>query len=141
MDKYRQAQSVIASRHMTPYRIIWAEDMSADQTEELILRVCERIPWMEEGTLRAAHGGQDGMTPDQRAIIGQAGPDGHFLLCGFSGSGFKTAPAIGLGVAELILDGQASTVDIAPYGLARFGRGELLVGEHAYPDLWQSDDS
>jgi sarcosine oxidase subunit beta len=113
--------------------------VGAAETEELITRVCERIPWMEEGTLRTAHGGQDGMTPDQRAIIGQAGPEGSYLLCGFSGSGFKTAPAIGLGVAELILDGQASSVDIAPYDPARFERGELLIGEHAYPDLWQSD--
>jgi len=34
-DKLRQAQTSIASRHMTPYRIIWAEDMNAEQTEEL----------------------------------------------------------------------------------------------------------
>jgi len=34
-DKLRQAQTSISSRHMTPYRIIWAEDMNADQTEEL----------------------------------------------------------------------------------------------------------
>lgn len=111
--------------------------IGADETEELILRVCERIPWMEEGTLRTAHGGQDGMTPDQRAIIDRAGPEGHYLLCGFSGSGFKTAPAIGLGLAELILDGEATSVDISPYTFDRFERGELLVGEHAYPDLWQ----
>jgi len=111
--------------------------IGADETEELIIRVCERIPWMEEGTLRSAHGGQDGMTPDQRAIIDRVGPRGHYLLCGFSGSGFKTAPAIGLGLAELILDGQATSVDISPYTLDRFDRGELLIGEHAYPDLWQ----
>jgi glycine/D-amino acid oxidase-like deaminating enzyme len=111
--------------------------IGTDETEELITRVCERIPWMEAGTFRTAHGGQDGMTPDQRAIIGQAGPTGHYLLCGFSGSGFKTAPATGLGMAELILDGQAHSVDIEPYGLDRFERDELLIGEHAYPDLWQ----
>jgi hypothetical protein len=34
-DKLRQAQTSIASRHMTPIRVVWAEDMSADQTEEL----------------------------------------------------------------------------------------------------------
>jgi len=106
-------------------------------TEELIERVCERVPWMAEGTLRSAYGGQDGMTPDQRPIIEQAGPAGHYLLCGFSGSGFKTAPAVGLGMAELILDGASRTVDLAPYSLERFSTGELLVGEHAYPNLWQ----
>jgi hypothetical protein len=34
-DKLRQAQTSIASRHMTPYRIIWADNMNSDQTEEL----------------------------------------------------------------------------------------------------------
>jgi sarcosine oxidase subunit beta len=42
-------------------------------TEEMVTRVCARLPWMAEGSLRTAHGGQDGITPDQRPIIGPAG--------------------------------------------------------------------
>lgn len=34
-DKLRQAQTSIASRHMTPIRVVYAEDMNAEQTEEL----------------------------------------------------------------------------------------------------------
>ncbi len=34
-DKVRQSLTSIASRHMTPYRLIYAEDMDAGQTEEL----------------------------------------------------------------------------------------------------------
>jgi len=111
--------------------------MPSDQSDLLVDRLCQRVPWMEGGTLRSSFGGQDGMTPDQRAVIERVGPDGHVLLCGFSGSGFKTAPAIGRAVAELILDGEAMSVDLAPYRLGRFEAGELLVGEHPYPDLWQ----
>jgi len=105
--------------------------------EEMVARVCARVPWMADGTLRTAHGGQDGITPDQRAILGPAGPDGFFLACGFSGTGFKTAPAVGACLAELILDGRATTVDIAPYSLDRFATGRLLVGEHPYGRLWR----
>lgn len=105
--------------------------------EEMVVRVCARVPWMAEGTVRTAHGGQDGITPDQRAIIGPAGPDGFFLACGFSGTGFKTSPAVGKCLAELILDGRATTVDIAPYALDRFATGRLLVGEHPYGKLWR----
>jgi len=105
--------------------------------EEMVTRVCARVPWMTEGTLRTAHGGQDGITPDQRAILGSAGPDGFFLACGFSGTGFKTAPAVGACLAELILDGRATTVDIAPYSLDRFATGRLLVGDHPYGRLWR----
>ena len=105
--------------------------------EEMVTRVCARVPWMADGTFRTAHGGQDGITPDQRPILGRAGPDGFYLACGFSGTGFKTAPAIGASLAELILDGCTTTADISAYGLDRFAEGRLLVGDHSYGDLWR----
>ena len=105
--------------------------------EDMVRRVCARVPWMTEGTFRTAHGGQDGITPDQRPILGRAGPDGLFVACGFSGTGFKTAPAIGACLAELILDGRSTTADISAYGLDRFAAGRPLVGEHSYGVLWR----
>jgi sarcosine oxidase subunit beta len=100
-------------------------------------RLCERLPWMADGDFRTAHGGQDGMSPDQRAILGPAGPEGLFLQCGFSGSGFKTAPAVGEAMAAWIIDGAPGPVDLRPFSLDRFARGELLVGEHPYESLWR----
>ena len=105
--------------------------------EDMIARVIARVPWMTEGTFRTAHGGQDGITPDQRPLIGPAGPDGFYLLCGFSGTGFKTAPAIGTSLAELILDGRTTTGDISAYSPDRFARNEPLVAEHPYGVLWR----
>lgn len=106
--------------------------------DEMVTRLCARLPWMADGTVRADHGGQDGITTaDQRPILGPAGPDGFYLACGFSGTGFKTAPAVGLCLSELILDGRATTVDISGYGLERFAEGRLLTGEHPYGRLWR----
>ncbi len=105
--------------------------------EEMVTRVCARLPWMAGGTFRTAHGGQDGITPDQRAIIDQAGPNGFYLACGFSGTGFKTAPAVGASLAELIIDGRTTTVDISDFTLRRFAEGRFLVGEHPYDRLWR----
>lgn len=113
------------------------EGLDAATLHEMVDRVCVRVPWMVDGTLRTAHGGQDGITPDQRAILGPAGPEGFFLDCGFSGTGFKTAPAVGACLAELILDGQATTVDISGYALDRFDAGRPLVGEHPYGTFWR----
>ena len=113
------------------------EGLRPEALEEMVTRVCNRVPWMADGTLRTAHGGQDGITPDQRAILGAAGPDGFFLACGFSGTGFKTAPAVGACLAELILDGRSTTVDISGYSLDRFATGRPLVGEHPYGKLWR----
>jgi len=106
--------------------------------EDMVDRLCIRVPWMRDGTFRVAHGGQDGIsTADQRPILGRAGPDGFVLACGFSGTGFKTAPAIGQCLTELILDGAATTVDISGYALERFAEGRPLRGPHPYGDLWR----
>jgi len=110
---------------------------SQDVLATMVDRLCARVPWMEAGDLRTAHGGQDGITPDQRPIIGPAGPDGLFLLCGFSGTGFKTAPAIGESAAEWILDGRPITVDLTRFSLDRFAAGRLIEGEHPYEALWR----
>lgn len=115
-------------------------DFAGTTVETMIERVCRRLPWMAAGTFRAAHGGQDGISPDQRAIlgpVGSAGPDGLWLACGFSGSGFKIAPAVGACLAEWMLDGAPSTVDIRPFALDRFVAGRPLVGEHPYGMLWR----
>jgi sarcosine oxidase subunit beta len=51
------------------------------------------------------------------------------LAFGFSGHGFKLAPAVGLTLAQQVL-GQDMDVDITPYGLERFAEGRLLVGAY-----------
>jgi sarcosine oxidase subunit beta len=105
--------------------------------ERAIDRICKRIPGMDRGSLHSSHGGYDGITPDQRAILGQAGPEGFYLDCGFSGTGFKIAPAVGACMAELIADGEARTADIAPFDFKRFESGILLKGDDAYENIWR----
>jgi sarcosine oxidase subunit beta len=103
-------------------------------------RMVRRVPGLSDGDFRASHSGQDGLTPDQRAFlggVGSAGPAGFYLDCGHSGTGFKTAPSVGLGVAELILDGAATSVDIAPFAYQRHLDGRPLVGEHGEEILWR----
>ena len=100
-------------------------------------RICARVEGMEEGSLHSTHVGRDGLTPDQRAVIDQAGPDGFYIACGFSGTGFKLSPAVGVCMTELILDGTAKLVDISSLNLNRFVRGELIQGEHSYGHIWK----
>lgn len=100
-------------------------------------RIVGRVPGLIDGTFQSAHSGQDGLTPDQRPILGPAGPEGFYLDCGHSGTGFKTAPAVGLAMAELILDGAATSVDISPFTFERFAEGRLLRGEHGGSPIWR----
>ncbi len=103
--------------------------------ERAIDRLCRRIPAIEHGRLHSAHGGYDGITPDQHPLLGAAGPDGFYLDCGHSGTGFKTAPAVGLCLAELILDGAAQTVDISSLTPHRFAEGRSIQGN--YESIWK----
>lgn len=67
------------------------------------------------------------VTPDHHAILG-AVPDrpGLLLATGFSGHGVMHAPATGRLIAELVLDGAATSADISPLALSRFARGALI---------------
>jgi glycine/D-amino acid oxidase-like deaminating enzyme len=111
--------------------------VAKDFVERTIDRICKRIPAMEEGSLHSSHVGRDGLTPDQRAIIGAAGPQGYFLATGFSGTGFKLSPAVGLCMSELILDGKSKTVDISGFDPMRFERGQQLKGKNDYGHIWK----
>ena len=103
--------------------------------ERAIDRICRRVPAMNYGSLHSARSGYDGITPDQHPILGAAGPHGFYLDCGHSGTGFKTAPALGLCMAELILDGKSKTVDISPFAPSRFAEGKLI--KESYENVWK----
>jgi len=108
-----------------------AEDQAPTPTflEKLIDAMVQRIPKIEESGLHSIHVGRDGITPDQRAIYGPSGLDGFYFACGLSGTGFKTSPAAGASLVELILDSTPKTVDITPFRFERFAEGKLIEGE------------
>jgi sarcosine oxidase subunit beta len=60
-------------------------------------------------------------------VLGEApGVRGLFLANGFSGHGVMHSPATGRIVADLILRGATSLLDVRPLGLDRFAAGRLL---------------
>ena len=100
-------------------------------------RIVRRLPPFARAGLHSAHSGQDGITPDQHPVIGPAGPEGFWLDCGYSGTGFKIAPAVGASLAQLIVEGPAANDDLSIYRYARFAEGEQIVGEHPYAPVWR----
>src|SRR5690554_1618350 len=64
-------------------------------------------------------------TLDHNAIIGFHTEVENFMFAnGFSGHGLQQSPAVGRGVAELIVHGAYQTLDLSPLGYERIERGE-----------------
>ena len=87
-----------------------------------------RVPRVEEAEIQSGVAGLYEVSPDHNAIIGVSSELENFVCAnGFSGHGMQHAPAVGLGVAELIVNGEATSVDLTAYAPDRFAAG--AVGE------------
>jgi len=96
-------------------------------------RLAKRIPALADAVYARGHAGIYDVSPDSRAVMGAVpGLDGLFVAAGFSGTGFKTAPAVGASMAELILDGRSTTVDLAPFSFERILSGRLIESPNEY---------
>ncbi|HEY0016501.1 MAG TPA: FAD-binding oxidoreductase [Longimicrobium sp.] len=65
------------------------------------------------------------MSPDRHVLLGPApGVENLFLANGSSGHGVMHSPALGQLVAEMIVDGAASSMDVHPLRPSRFAEGQ-----------------
>ena len=93
-----------------------------------------RIPALDGVPLdpSASWAGLYEMSPDRHAILGAAASRPNFFLVnGSSGHGVMHAPALGQLAAEIVLDGNASTLDASPLSPDRFASGRAI----ASPDV------
>ena len=87
-----------------------------------------RLPLLARAGRVAHWAGLYEVTPDAHPIIGAA-PQvaGYYVVTGFSGHGFMHGPIAGLLMAEIILDGRASTLDVSSLDYARFAEGRMVT--------------
>ncbi len=102
--------------------------------EETVQKAVKRMPALGEAGIRSAWAGLRPLTPDEHGIIDRMpGLDNMLAAVGFCGHGFQHSPAIGISVAELIVDGRTS-IDIEPLGLSRFEHGVKPMSDVPEPD-------
>lgn len=95
-------------------------------------RWVRRCPPMEAAELRRGYAGLYGVTPDWHPFIDEVpAGSGHVLCTGFSGHGFKLAPAVGLLTAQLVT-GEDPAFDPRMFRLSRYEEGEAVRGRYEY---------
>ena len=73
------------------------------------------------------------MTPDAQPLIGPIpGIEGLYVVTGFSGHGFKLAPVIGAGVAQLLKDERITTFEAELFSPTRFKGNESWTGRFGF---------
>jgi sarcosine oxidase subunit beta len=78
-----------------------------------------------DSRIRRGWAGLYAVTPDHHPVVEETVP-GFVQAVGFSGHGFQHAPATGQIVAELVVDGEASLVDVSRLTSERFETGDLV---------------
>jgi sarcosine oxidase, subunit beta len=111
------------------------QSASTESMEEILDRVCRRIPKLAGAEVMRGVTGVYDVTPDARALLGEIpGIAGLYVCAGFSGMGFKISPAIGLVMSELVLDGRSKTVDISSFRPSRFQEQQPIKADYEYVD-------
>ena len=92
----------------------------------------KRMPGMAQAVFRGGWSGLFTTTPDWHPVLDRVdGIEGLYCAVGFSGHGFKLSPMIGVVMAELIMEGQATSVDISMLDLGRFTEGRLMSSRYS----------
>ena len=97
-------------------------------------RVGNRFPGFADAAITGSYAGCYDVTPDWNPVISHTGLEGLVVAAGFSGHGFKIAPAVGRLVADLVVDGRSADPRIpeTDFRLSRFADGDLLKTPYPY---------
>jgi sarcosine oxidase subunit beta len=94
-----------------------------------------RFKVSQHASPRGSWAGAYMLSPDMRPLVGAVPRiNGLFFAGADSGGAFKIAPAIGLGLAEIILTGSARSVDLGPLALTRL-RHLYAERDNSHSDL------
>jgi sarcosine oxidase subunit beta len=108
-----------------------ATDAFVDLTVD---KVGTRFPGFADAAISSSYAGCYDVTPDWNPVISTTALDGLVVAAGFSGHGFKIAPAVGRLVADLVVDGHSNDPRIphCDFRLSRFDDGDLLKSPYPY---------
>ena len=87
----------------------------------IIEAAVSRVPVLAEAHIVTSFAGLRSMSPDDHAILGQVSAvSGFYCAAGFSGHGFMHAPAVGMIMADLIIQGKTNVINMDNFSPERF---------------------
>ena len=86
----------------------------------------KRMPLLGNSGIKGRQAGLYELTPDAHPIIGSTLVEGFYLMTGFSRHGFMQGPICGKLMAEILIEGKASSVDISMLDYNRFVEKRII---------------
>lgn len=106
-----------------------------EELAPVVRAASRRVPALADAGIARGVSGVYDMTPDARPLLGPVdGMDGLIIAAGFSGMGFKIAPAVGESLAGLITGRFPGGVDPRPFRPGRFAEGRPIQPANPYSD-------
>ena len=112
---------------------IFAQRPTQSFIQEVWSRITRRIPLLADAEFSTGYAGLYTSTPDSHPVMDKVdGIEGLYICTGFSGHGFKLSPMVGVLMSELVLDGQAKSIDISTLRMSRFKEGKLNMPAYGF---------
>ena len=100
---------------------------------EVGARLSRRYPAMASSDSEGGYASLYAVTPDWHPIIDEVPEKSGFFLCsGFSGHGFKLAPAVGVMVADLLTEQSDAEFDPSLFRFSRYEEAQPVSGDYKY---------
>jgi glycine/D-amino acid oxidase-like deaminating enzyme len=99
-----------------------------------VQKISTRFPGLDNASISSSYAGCYDVTPDWNPVISRCDVAGLVIAAGFSGHGFKIAPAVGRLIADLIIEGRSNDPRIPEkdFRLTRFSEGDPLTTRFPY---------
>lgn len=133
-----ESRTLIGALDLSQDDVVENPDTYEESVPASFLRFCReratrRLPALAEGFGRGGYAGLYDCTPDMHPVLGSLpGLENLYVATGFSGHGFKLAPVVGRGLAELISTGHYQSLDLSPLAPDRYDRNAPIRASYEY---------
>jgi len=122
---HREGPGILTGMSNNSEPVSFSQNVDPEWEMTHLEAACQRMPLLEQAGISSRWAGLYENSPDAHPILGAVDQlGGFYCIGGFSGHGFMHGPVCGLLLAEEILDGKTSTLDISSLRLSRFQQGK-----------------